>query len=299
QEEKHEIVGRSAEARERLREAESALAEVKDEYSRKHNRLETLQELEEKRAVYAPPVQKLFAAQDEIGVRLAGVLADRFRVDAKWERAIESLFGQLLQTVIVGSVDDAKTIADWLQSNEIGRNAILIVPPSNEGIELFGRHASQLETILGVDIAFGQLLQEAFPNEMLAELVENFNGREPRSGSVLVDAAGNILYGSRLMISGNPSADAKNASLLAFKRELLELDQEATRLTGEIAAAETKVDTARHELAETEERVVDLQSLIIKIERGLHGLEIQERSARQEIDRAERHRKVVADEIEQ
>jgi hypothetical protein len=31
----------------------------------------------------------------------------------------------------------------------------------------------------------------------------------------------------------------------------------------------------------------------IKIERGLHGLEIQERSARQEIDRAERHRKVA------
>ena len=299
QEEKQEIVAQSTEAREHLREAESSLNAIKEEFSRKRNRLETLQELEEKRAVYAPPVQKLFAAQDEIGVRLSGVLADRFRVDAKWERAVETLFGPLLQTVIVDSLDDAKRTADWLQSNEIGRNAILIVPTSNDGYQLFGEQRSSLEEILGVDVAFGQLLREAFPREMSAELVETFNGHQPQNGSVLVDAAGNILYGSRLMISGNPSADAKNSSLLAFKRELLELDQDAARLSGEIEVAESKVEAARLELAAREERVVDLQSLIIKVERGLHGLEIQERSARQEIDRAERHRKVVADEIEQ
>jgi chromosome segregation protein len=299
QEEKQGIVAQSVEARDRLHKAETALSTIKEEYSRKRNRLETLQELEVKRAVYAPPVQKLFAAQDEIGVRLSGVLADRFRVEARWERAIETLFGPLLQTVIVENFDDAKRTASWLQANEIGRNAILIVPASNDGFDLFRRESTALEAILGVDPAFGQLLRDAFPREMSAELVENFDGREAQDGSVLVDAAGNILYGSRLMISGSPSANAKNSSLLAFKRELLELDEDAKRLTSEIEAAQAKVNECRADLGEREERVVDLQSLIIKIERGLHGLEIQERSARQEIDRAERHRKVVADEIDQ
>jgi chromosome segregation protein len=42
-----------------------------------------------------------------------------------------------------------------------------------------------------------------------------------------------------------------------------------------------------------------LQSLIVKIERDLLGLEIREKSARQEIERAERHQKVVADESAQ
>jgi chromosome segregation protein len=299
QEEKQGIVAQSAEARERLRETESALNAIKEEFNRKRNRLETLQELEETRAVYAPPVQKLFAAEEEIGIRLSGVLADRFRVEAKWERAVETLFGPLLQTVIVENLEDAKRTAAWLQSNDVGRNAILIVPTANAGFDLFGRERSKLEEILGVDTAFGQLLCETFPREMSAVLVESFDGYPPQNGSVLVDAAGNILYGRSLMISGNPSADGKNSSLLAFKRELNELDLEAARLSGEITAAESKVEEARRELAEREERVVDLQSLIIKIERGLHGLEIQERSARQEIDRAERHRKVVADEIEQ
>jgi chromosome segregation protein len=299
QEEKQGIVAQSAEARDRLHEAEAELSAIKEEYSRKRNRLETLQELEETRAVYAPPVQKLFAAQNEIGVQLLGVLADRFRVEPKWERAVETLFGPLLQTVIVENIDDARQTAEWLQANEIGRNAILIVPTDNDGFELFGQQRSSLEEILGVDPAFGQLLREVFPREMSAELVESFDGHQPQDGSVLVDANGNILYGSRLMISGNPSADAKNSSLLAFKRELLELDSESTRLADQIAIVEATVEDARRELAAREERVVDIQSLIIKVERGLHGLEIQERSARQEIDRAERHRKVVAEEIEQ
>src|SRR4029079_13436881 len=139
------------------------------------------------------------------------VLADRFRVEPKWERAIETLFGPLLQTVIVENVDDARRTAEWLQANEIGRNAILIVPTDNHGFDLFGRERSSLEQVLGVDAAFGQLLREVFPREMSAELVESFDGLQPQDG-VLVDAKGNILYGSRLMISGNPSADAKNAS---------------------------------------------------------------------------------------
>ena len=45
--------------------------------------------------------------------------------------------------------------------------------------------------------------------------------------------------------------------------------------------------------------MVDLQSLIIKVDRGIHGLQIQVHAAREEIERAERHRKVVADEAGQ
>ena len=52
-------------------------------------------------------------------------------------------------------------------------------------------------------------------------------------------------------------------------------------------------------LIDTEEKTVDLQSLIIKVERHILGVELQERSTRQEIERADRHRQVVASEREQ
>ena len=298
QEEKLEIVAHSAAAREHLRETESALNLLKEEFSRKKNRLETLQELEGKRAVYAPPVQKIFAAKDEIGVSLLGVLADRFHVDEKWERAVESLFGPFLQTILVESIDEARKVASWMRENDVGRNALLVARPDDR-IEAASASGSRLEEILGIDTELSALLRRVFPNEMSAELVESFDVNNVDGDTSQVDRNGDILLAGRLLISGKPLADGKNSSLLAFKRELSELDNASARLTTDVADAAAAVETARIALAEKEERVVDLQSLIIKIERGLHGLEIQERSARQEIDRAERHRKVVADEIDQ
>ncbi|MDM7921335.1 MAG: AAA family ATPase, partial [Pyrinomonadaceae bacterium] len=57
--EKQEIVSQTAAARDAMRASEEALRSVHSELVRTRNRLETLQELEEKRAVYTPQVQRL------------------------------------------------------------------------------------------------------------------------------------------------------------------------------------------------------------------------------------------------
>ncbi|MCC7309563.1 MAG: AAA family ATPase, partial [Acidobacteria bacterium] len=82
-------------------------------------------------------------------------------------------------------------------------------------------------------------------------------------------------------------------------RELLGLGKAVESLAKKVAAGETAVERDRSGLVEQEERTVDLQSLIIKVERGLVGLEIQEKNNLQEIERANRHRNVVAAELEQ
>ena len=55
-------------------------------------------------------IQKLFSEQENIGVRLSGVLADFLSVDERAEIAVESLFGQRLQTVLVENIEDAKKL---------------------------------------------------------------------------------------------------------------------------------------------------------------------------------------------
>lgn len=59
------------------------------------------------------------------------------------------------------------------------------------------------------------------------------------------------------------------------------------------------MEKSREVLIEFESKTVDLQSLMIKVDRGIHGLQIQVRAAREEIERSERHRKVVEDETGQ
>nr|HQU92645.1 AAA family ATPase [Pyrinomonadaceae bacterium] len=285
-------------ARDLVRIAEEALKGVQQEHSRVKHRLETLQELDEKRAVYAPEVQKLFAEQANIGVELRGVLADFLKVDPAAEKAVESLFGPALQAVLVSSIDDARRVSEWLAKDGSGRISALIVGDTELASSIAVEGSTSVADALGISQDLRSILRDVFPREMSARIVESLadaNG----NGETLVDRNGDILIGGRLFISGNSPADEQNASLLAFKRELAGLEVQAADLAASLANAEQAAASERASLASIEEKAVDVQSLIIKVERHILGLESQETQAKQEIERSERHRKVVADEIVQ
>ncbi len=294
QAEKNEVLAVTAAARDALRKSEEELRNLQNEFSRTRNRLETLQELEEKRAVYAPQIQKLFAAQGSIGVKLKGVLADFLTVDERAEKAVENLFGVFLQTVLVDSPQDAEKVAEWVRVNDIGRIVSLAVPGSDFSTDSPNETGSKIEDLLGLSPSFRNILKKVFPREMTARLVENFAG--PKSDDILVNFDGDMLIGGMLSISGKQGADQKNSSLLAFKRELSGLERSAERLEKLIANVESRSSVNRKSLTEKEEKTVDLQSLIIKVERGILGFEVQHNSLKQDIERAARHIKVVAEE---
>lgn len=292
--EKKEILVVSAEAREKLRQSEEALKDLNQEFSRKKHRLETLQELEENRAVYNPQIQKLFSEQKKIGVALTGVLADFLDVEERAERAVESLFGGYLQTVLVESNADAAKVSKWVSENDTGRIATFVIGRSKFEKTTASNGGSTIADQLGASPDLTAALSSVFPREMSAELVESLEAKEKKDADILIDYNGNTIIGGRLFVGGNPAADEKNSSLLAFKRELTGLSKAVDKLSKEIGKAEAKCQIDRGVLVDKEEKTVDLQSLIIKVERGLLGIELQETSTRQEIERAARHRQVVA-----
>lgn len=298
--EKDELLAVTTDARNAQRAAEAELQTLQDEHSAKKHRLATLLELEEKRAVYTPQVQKIFAEEKNIGVSIAGVLADRLNVAQKAETAVETLFGAFLEAVVVESLADAKRLSEWLKANDIGRTAMIILP--KDGASAKAAAPGKGDTIadhLGVSKDLEKVLRQIFPREMAARLVSDLDAKDAADGEILVNYDGDLLLGGRLFVGGNRTSTGTNESLLAFKRELSELEKICGDLAGGIEAASAKVESARAVLVENESKMVDLQSLIIKIDRGIHGLQIQVRSAREEIERAERHRRVVADEAGQ
>jgi chromosome segregation protein len=298
--EKQNLLTLAAEARENLRKSEDELKKLRDEFARKRNRLETLQELDEKRAVYAPQVQKLFAEESRIGVKFAGTLADRLNVEEKAEKAVENLFGNFLQAVLVDTEKDARKVSGWLAGNDVGRIAVLVTPKEKAGVPVSNpKTGGSIAEFLGVSEDVAGVLRQVFPREMSAKLVESFDGRDTKDGEFLVNYDGDLLIGGKLFVSGRVSTNGKNTSLLAFKRELRELEKAGGILEKQINTAETETEKNRAILIDKEEKTVDLQSLIIKVERGLLGLDMQEKSVRQEIERAERHQRVVGDEIGQ
>ncbi|MFT3744216.1 MAG: chromosome segregation protein SMC [Pyrinomonadaceae bacterium] len=296
--EKEVLVAATTDARNVVRTAEVELRTLNDEHSAKRHRLATLRELEEKKAVYAPQVQKLFAEQKNIGVKLAGVLADRLNVDREAETAVEMLFGNFLESVIVESVADAKVVSEWLKANDIGRTTMIILSGEAKQTDAMRTGDGSMADHLGVSGELAKALQQIFPREMSARLVKDLD-QKVSDGELLVNYEGDLLLGGRMFVGGKQKATGKNSSLLAFKRELNQLSKECTKLESAIEKANSVVEKAKASLVDSESKTVDLQSLIIKVDRGIHGLQIQVHAAKEEIARAERHRKVVSDEAGQ
>ena len=298
--EKTEVLSASTFARETLKQSETALRQLQDEFSRNKHRLETLQELEEKRAVYFPQVQRLFAERDKIGVEPLGVLADLLAVEEASELAVEALFGPYLQTILVSSASDAAKIADWSRENNSGRISSLVIGDmSDDGIVASNGASGTISSRLSGPANLLAILNAVFDREMSAKLVDDVRMAKSNSDGVVIDVRGEMVLGGQLFVGGSGEPGERNSSLLAFKRELSGLGKTVGKLEGKIAAAEAAVEVHRRALSEQEERMVDLQSLIIKVERGLDSLELQDKSNVQEIERANRHRAVVESELEQ
>jgi len=296
--EKDQLIAATTDARNTLRDAELRFNELSEEHSAKKHRLATLTELEEKRAVYTPQVQRIFAEQESIGITLGGVLADRLNVAPEAEKAVESLFGPFLEAVVVESLADAKKLSGWLRENEVGRTAMIILPDSSAKREGTTKVGATIGESLGASLDVGTALQAIFPREMSARLVDEL-GENAASSDTFVNFAGEMLVGGRLFIGGSGDSAGGNESLLAFKRELFDLEAETGTLASRLEKLNAEVEAARATLVDLESKTVDLQSLIIKVDRGIHGLQIQLHGAHDEITRAERHRKVIADEAAQ
>ncbi len=300
--EKQEILEESGGARNVLQSNEKVLRDLREEFSRKTHRLETLQELEERKTIYAPTVQKLFAEQKQIGVKFLGTLADKLNVDERAEKAVENLFGSYLQTVLVESEEAARKTIRYLNENNLGRIAVLVqsskfkVQSSKPKTE---NRKSQIANFLGTNADFIELLAKTFPREMAARLVEDLEKLNAKYDETFVSFDGDLNFGGKLFVGGKANANEKNASLLAFKRELRELGNATEKLSEEVAKAEKDASKTREILVEKENKLVDLQSFIVKVERELLSIEIGAKSLVQETERAERHKRVVGEEAKQ
>jgi chromosome segregation protein len=275
---------------------EKNLQTLQQKQSRAQHRLESLQELEARHAIYEPPVQKLLAAAEQVGVRFAGTLADRLHVDARAERAVENLFGPLLQTVLVESEADAVKAAKWLNANRIGRVSILAL--SGPGYDL-AQPAGNIAEYLGVSAEFARVLARVFPREMSAWVTGNIDAVDLSKSGVWVTLEGDLIAGGKFFTAGKTPNEGQDASLLAFKREIRELISALAEMETQLKTTESSVEETRFGLLEKEERTAVLKAEIAAFERDLFERETESRTLAQDLERAERHSKVVAEELQQ
>ncbi|HYE63928.1 MAG TPA: hypothetical protein VD966_00005, partial [Pyrinomonadaceae bacterium] len=310
---------------EAVSDTDAEYARVREEFSRVRHRLDTLLELDERRAHYSPAVQRLFSsdgAPEEF--HFMGTLADMLNVEPQWERAVEGVFGSSLQAIIVPTPDDAARAAMWLRANDAGRASFLVVGlhGASEEVEdatyetassTYKVQASEDAGLADASDGFGELRVGDLlgaPHELLTvlkrTLAQKMDARVTGSldqamivslatGETCVTTDGDWVAGGQLVSAGDEQALEESAGLLAFKRELRELEARSHDLGIDLAAAERAVNDARARLGELEDAVVLLNEVIGREERDAMARELSAAQLAQEIERAERHIRVVAD----
>jgi chromosome segregation protein len=304
---------------EAVSDTDAELTRVRDESSRTLHRLESLKELDERRAYYSSAVQLLFSqTKTPRDFHYMGTLADALKVDAKWERAVEGVLGSSLQSIIVPTPDDAARASHWLRENNGGRASFLVAGlhgASDEtetiSYQLEERPALSLtyasedleglrvSDLLGAPRELVSILQRTMPQRMNARVAANLDDAMTRSlatGEVYVTLNGDWVASGQFVSAGDARALEEGAGLLAFKRELRELEARSEVLQSELNSAEQATKTARAGLVGLEDTVVYLNEIIGREERETMTRELTATGLAQEIERAERHMRVVAEE---
>jgi chromosome segregation protein len=319
QAERERAVDSVVQGHEAVSDTEAELTRVRDEYSRTRHRLESLKELDERRAYYSGAVQLMFAEDSAPrDFHFIGTLADALNVEAKWERAVEGVFGSSLQTIVVPTPDDAARAAQWLRENNGGR-ASFLVAGLHGGSEETKALACKVEERPALSISFAaetiaddlkisdllgaprellSVLERTLPEKMNARLAVSLDDAMRKSlatGEVFVTLNGDWVASGQFVSAGNARALEEGAGLLSFKRELRELEARAEVLGLEAKGAEEAAHKARVKLVGLEDAVVILNEAIGREEREAMAREVTATGLAHEIERAERHMRVVTE----
>ncbi len=259
-----------SDARAEVAAAEAEHARARDESARVRHRLDTLSEIDTQHSLYSQSVQRIFAPAEGDAPRdfhVVATLADVLRVEPRWERAVESVLGPYLQSVIVPTPDDAVRAAAWLRATGAGRATFLVaglhggaeLDEADEGVaeeneparerRSGGRRSNLSSTrrrgsrrLLGAPREIGAVLSRTLAREMGARVAA-----EPRTarcsltlptGEMCVTAAGEWVVGGQLIAAGGHPVSEEGAGLLAFKREMRELELRMVGLEADLVFAD-------------------------------------------------------------
>src|SRR5687767_250118 len=319
--ERERAVDAVVQGHEAVSDTEAELTRVRDEYSRTKHRLESLKELDDRRAYYSSAVQMLFSEENAPrDFHFLGTLADALNVDAKWERAVEGILGSSLQSIVVPTPDDAARAAQWLRENNGGRASFLVAglhggsdeaeavltttlacrleerPALANGQTEHFREDLRISDLLGAPQQLVTVLKRTMPQRMNARLAANLDDAMLQSiatGETYVTLNGDWISSGQFVSAGHARDLEEGAGLLAFKRELRELEMRAHALAVEVDLAATAAREARARLVGLEDAVVTLNEAIGREEREAMQQQLTVSGLEQEVERAERHMRVV------
>jgi chromosome segregation protein len=313
-----EILERLVQLRRNRQDRQQELTALQQRLAADGHRLQSLRELEDRRAYYSEAVQALLAAgTEQHGFQTLGTLADHVKVTPANEALIETVLRDELQYIVVPTFDDALRAITFLQAEGAGRATFLVVgmhgaetSPSPAAPPAPGESGlpPTLEAVLDLRPEFADAFRLALPGLAQARVVDDtaaaiagtFSTTPPLVTDpplMTVSRTGERILAGR-MISGG-SKEERASGILQLKREIQEITERLEEAEGESEILGHDLAEVEREVALTEEEQRRLEAELRQLDKQGAVLREQLHQCQRERERTEAHIRVVEQETAQ
>ena len=260
---REEQVARSADELAEIERRSDELRICEHDLASMNARVESLEQLTDGRTNYEDAARVVLEAGDIIPN--SGSVVDHLRVDARYEQAVETCLGDLLQYVVVGSRKDALAGVAFAADNATGRCGFLIDDGEDENVIVNLPYESlrSLESVVQVTGEGQAVVRRVLRRRWLATTLKEAEIAAKYTEDPIVTLDGIVVQGDEQICGGVK----KGASgLLAARREI-------DTLRARAIAERDRTDLLARELAKHETELVRVQNALKKLEVEEHDLD--------------------------
>jgi len=290
-----------SECKERLKDGEEKARSAKEAYLSKASLLGSLKELRSQYEGFGQGVRSLMS-QNSRPDGLREVVVDVIQTPAEYEKAVEAVLGEKLQSMIVNSYSDTLDVIRYMNEHHSGRGSF--IPLNLKSIPLkpvflngdqgvVGKLADLVETREEYKSVFEHLLNNVVLVHDL-ETALKLHGNNEFQGTV-VTLDGEVIDAQGLVTGGRNGEDP--GGLLSQTREMEELGGQVANLQKDLEQIEETNRNAENELSAVEESHraagVSVHQVDIEQTQCLNDLE----QAKKELERLEQKRSHLENEL--
>ncbi len=229
-------------SRTELEEADERVFRLKEELGKKTSRLASLREFQNRYEWCDAGTRSIIRAGAEAGLSLDsvhGLVADHIEVPREYEVAVEAALGERLQYVVVKSQEEGIRAIDYLKTRTAGRSSFVPLRVRASALDVESnetlRGTTRLLDVVRVKEEFRSIAEYLLGDTLLVTDLQSGIALWERNGfrGTLVTPDGDMIS-PHGVLTGGSRASTEESSLLSRKREIAELEKDASRLEGRL-----------------------------------------------------------------
>jgi chromosome segregation protein len=271
-------------ARGELTETNERISELREEYSAKSSRLDSITDFAENYKGCNEGIKSLLSKnkhQDkDLPFRgsLLGLVADQIRVPEEYETAVGAVLGEKLQYVLVRDQNDGIHAIDYLKSASLGRGSFAPLEMRTQTRrDSYAQYEHLKDALPLIDVIKVNETCRPVINELLGETLLIANLKDglaiwSKNGfrGTFVTREGDVISPEGILTGGSVSASER--SLLSNRREIEELGAQTVRIKEELSDEQANAKKASSVIAQREEELQRLRSEIHLADLRINGL---------------------------